>query len=181
MNRHVRVEEAGLADAEWQRLTSAANEIFAQDDKLAEALPLYREAFEEAERLFRCAEIAPDRTPATTIYVISCQNLAEAVRRCEGRAAARGWLIRAFERLVAAGQSPATPFALRLDCMRDLKFAFLNLVEQCGDDETFLREKPRLMQRGREVVASVTQLAQHIASVPQDLLRMRRTPGRPLS
>ncbi|WNJ92245.1 hypothetical protein [Bosea sp. 685] len=163
MNHHVAVNGPGLADAEWQRLTGAANDAFAAGDRLREALLLYRAAFAEAERLFHAAEIAPSDVPAPTIFVVSCQNLAEATRRSEGDEAARAWLRRAFDRLVATAESPRMPLNLRIDCMRDLKIAFLSLAEHNRDEAAFAPEKQGLIERGRSAVLSVTQLVEHFA------------------
>ena len=126
----------------------------------------------EAERLFRNAEIAGSSIPAATIYVISCHNLAEAARRTGEPEAAERWLLRAFERLAAAAESPATAFSLRLDCMRDLKFAFLNLVEGRRDDVVFHPEMERLVARGRAVVACVMGVVERLATLPAGELRL---------
>lgn len=160
-----------IDDSEWSRLTGAANDAFA-GERLCEALTLYRDALAEAERLFRNAEIAGSSVPAATIYVISCQNLAEAARRTGEPDAAERWLLQAFERLAAAAESPATALSLRLDCMRDLKFAFLNLVEARREDAAFRPEMERLVRRGRAVVACVMGVVERLATLPAGELRL---------
>ncbi len=171
-------DERDAEDAEWRRLTSAGNDAFAEPGLLPEALTLYREAQHEAERLFCAAEAGRCVAPATTIYVIACQNLAEAVRLADSEEEARHWLLRAFERLADAAESARTPFDLRIDCMRDLKFAYLNLAEERGADEGFAQERVRLMLRGRHVVACVTQVVEQVARLPLELSGSGVRPGR---
>lgn len=168
-----------IDDSEWTRLTGAANDAFA-GERLCEALSLYRDALAEAERLFRNAEIAGSSVPAATIYVISCHNLAEAARRTGQPDAAERWALQAFERLAAAAESPATPLSLRLDCMRDLKFAFLNLVEGRREDVAFRPETERLLARGRAVVSSVIGVVERLATLPAgELSLLDNVRGRP--
>jgi hypothetical protein len=162
---------AATDDSEWVRLTGAANDAFA-GQRLCEALSLYRDALAEAERLFRNVEIAGSSVPAATIYVISCQNLAETARRTGESDAAEAWLRQAFERLAAAAESPATAFSLRLDCMRDLKLAFLNLVEGRREDVAFHPEMERLIVRGRSVVACVMGVVERLATLPTGELKL---------
>lgn len=156
---------AVIDDSEWSRLTCAANDAFA-GERFCDALTLYRDALAEAERLFRNAEIAGASVPAATIYVISCQNLAEAARRNGEPDLAERWLLQAFERLAAAAESPATALGLRLDCLRDLKFAILNLVEGRREDVAFQPEMERLVVRGRGVVACVMGVVEGLATLP---------------
>lgn len=160
-----------IDDSEWTRVTGAANDAFA-GERLCEALGLYRDALAEAERLFRNAEIAGSSVPAATIYVISCHNLAEAARRIGEPDMAERWLLRAFERLAAAAESPAAALSLRLDCMRDLKLAFLNLVEGRREDVAFHPEMERLVARGRGVVACVMGVVERLATLPARELRL---------
>jgi hypothetical protein len=170
---------AVIDDSEWTRLTGAANDAFA-GDRLCYALTLYRDALAEAERLFRNAEIAGSSIPAATIYVISCQNLAEAARRTGEPDAAERCLLQAFERLAAAAESPAAALSLRLDCMRDLKFAFLNLAEGRREDVAFQPEMERLVTRGRAVVACVMGVVERLAALPAgDLRLLDSVTGRP--
>lgn len=171
--------QALIDDAEWTRLTGAANEAFRRE-QFCEALTLYRDALAEAERLFRNAEIVGSPVAAATIYVISCQNLAEAARRIDELDMAEKWLLQAFERLAAAAESPATPLSLRLDCMRDLKLAFLNLVEGRREDVTFHPEMERLLARGRGVVACVMGVVERLATLPvRELRLLDSVTGRP--
>ncbi|WP_152012359.1 MULTISPECIES: DUF2753 family protein [unclassified Bosea (in: a-proteobacteria)] len=158
-------------DAEWTRLTVAANDAFRRE-QICEALLLYRDALAEAERLFCNTEIVGSPVSVATIYVISCQNLAEAARLTGEPGAAERWSLQAFERLAAAAESPATPLSLRLDCMRDLKFAFLNLVEGRREDVAFHLEMERLLARGRGVVACVMGVVERLATLPAGELRL---------
>jgi hypothetical protein len=166
-------------DSEWVRRIAAANEAY-HDGRLHEALALYRDAFDEAERLFRVAERVLTSAPAATIFVITCQNLADAARQAGDPAAARFWLKLAFDRLASAAESPLTALALRIQAMRDLKFAFLNLVEPMHDDAALAAEIEAYASRGRRVVATVTQLVERIATLPPERLSLlARSEGRP--
>jgi len=179
MNMHVDVKTPVFDDSEWTRLTGAANDAFA-NGLLCEALLLYREAFHEAEALFEAALSAPSQVPVASIYVISCQNLAEATRRGGEIDTAEGWSLRAFERLACAAESPATPFSLRLDCMRDLKLAFFNLIERRREEEAFRPEMERYVARGRHVVETVMGVVKQLATIPEhEFLLLNTVGGRP--
>ncbi|WP_315838223.1 hypothetical protein [Bradyrhizobium prioriisuperbiae] len=113
-------------DTTWRRTTEAANAAYATGD-LRHAIDLYREALDEAERLFAAASFSS--VPVPVIYNISCHNLAEIVERSGDEGAAEDFLVRAYDKLLASAASPETPLPLRLDCVRHLKHALAQLVQ----------------------------------------------------
>lgn len=116
------------ADQNWRTLTEAANQAYAADD-LQSALELYHRALVEAERLFTQALRTAMSIPVPVIYNVSCHNLAEIARRAGHDDCAEALLMRAYDKLVTAAESPLTPLRLRLDCARHLKQALAILVQ----------------------------------------------------
>jgi hypothetical protein len=166
-------------DADWRRQTEVANVIY-HGGRTHEALVGYKKAFEEAERLFTNAERGVALSSAAAIYVISCFNLSEVSRATEGSQAAETWLLRAFDRLVDAADSDGTPLPLRLDCMRDLKFAYLNLVELRRNDAAFQDEMVRHRERAMAVAAKVFGAVDRLTQIPPDVQLLMQAPqGRP--
>jgi len=81
----------------------------------------------------------PIRVPAPIIYNVSCHNLAELCERAGDKAAAESFYLRAYDRLLAAAQSPSTPIRMRVFCVQHLKHALAVLaqhlrIEQANED-----------------------------------------------
>lgn len=119
---------APVDDVNWRRITEAANAAYATSD-LGRAFDLYRDALDEAERLFARASATGTSVPVPVIYNISCHNLAEIAERSGDGAAAEGFLVRAYDKLLSSAASPNTPLPLRLDCTRHLKQALALLIQ----------------------------------------------------
>lgn len=120
-------QDAIADDAVWREATEAANAAYAAGD-VPRALALYHQGIDEAERLFALASNNGTSVPIAVIYNISCHNLAEIAERSGDEAAAEGFLVRAYDKLLASAASPETALPLRLDCTRHLKHALALLV-----------------------------------------------------
>lgn len=147
-------------DANWRRITEAANATYATSD-LGRARDLYRDALDEAERLFARAWVGGTSVPVPVIYNISCHNLAEIAERCGDKAAAEGFLVRAYDKLLASAASPETPLALRLDCTRHLKHALTLIVQHLQRRGAPDAEVANYVDRAKTTAFAVFHAAKH--------------------
>lgn len=97
-------------DGYWRTLTTNANALFRQD-RFEEAEPLYKDAFLDAEDIFRSAQagtVYPDAAPAP-LLLTSAMNLAENYARKGEGSNAYKTLSRMLECLCTALHDPSTP------------------------------------------------------------------------
>lgn len=141
---HERLQSAGVMvpkqpkheadlDARWRALTQAGNQAFA-DLADTEALRLYQEALAVAEQMFEAAQDGGSPLLAPMAYNISCANVAEAMLRNGDRPGGRRFLLRAFDKLLTAAEAPSTPVALRVNCVRHLRYSFEILSRDFGEE-----------------------------------------------
>ena len=152
-------------DAAWRNLSDTGNQAM-QAGNSAKALALYRKAMRETERLFASAEKGMSFAPVAVILVISCKNLSDASAALGDLATAQSLLKMCFDRLERTMETPSIPFRLRVQCMSQLKFAFLNLAAFSGETQCAKINLSTYRERGLKAVFAVTsalEKVEHIA------------------
>lgn len=164
-------------DGCFRRLTTAGNSALAAGDD-AEAARLYGEALAEADRLFGLALAGGGAasSPAAALlapmaHTIACHNAAELRRRGRDRAGALGLELKAVERLVGVAERPASPFLLRVNCMRHTRFALAFLAEHLRASPPEATPADRhaiaaLLARAQAAAAGVARVAAALAAEP---------------
>lgn len=147
-------------DGHWLRLTKAANRAYEQGDT-ASARTAYEAALVEAERLFAIAMTEPGNPWAPVIHNIACHNLAELAANGGDGAAAEALCRRAYDELLKAARSPATPLLTRTACVRHLARAVLVLVQRLNARDAPVEETGELVDRARATAFAVIHAARH--------------------
>lgn len=163
-------------DGHFRRLTAAGNGSLAAGDD-AEAARLHGEALAEADRLFGLALAGGGASsPAAALlaplaHTIACRNAAELRRRGRDRAGALGLGLKAVERLVGVAERPASPFLLRVNCVRHTRFALAFLADhlRAGPPDAPPADRPAiaaLLSRAHAAAAGVARVAAALAAEP---------------
>jgi hypothetical protein len=95
---------------------------------------------------------------APMLYNISCANKAETVLQTGDSVSARRLLLQAFEKLLAIAGCPASPIALRINCIRHLGYSLAILNQDFGEQ----MERPDiklLLTRAATIVREVECIA----------------------
>lgn len=142
-------------DATWRSLTDAGNAALARGDSGA-ALSSYEMALDEAERLFLSArEETAALLLAPMTLTISLSNLADLRRRADDRDGAFRLKWRAVERLLEIAGDRGEHPALRLNCVRHLKYALAFLAEDAASNPSRQAELAALINESRLVMDQV--------------------------
>jgi hypothetical protein len=150
-------------EAEWNALTRTGNQAFVENGG-ANACRFYADALATAEHLFDAALRGGSPFLAPMVYNISCANAAEAVLRAGDRCAARMLLIRALDRLLTTAESPSSPVALRVNCVRHLHYPFGILARDFAN-EMQACDVRELLARASAVLIKVHQLQGEITEI----------------
>lgn len=149
-------------DRHWRKLTQQANAFYKTGDMVS-AQSLYHAALAEAERLFDQSAGAEMAASRPIIYNISCHNLAELALATADISDAEMHYRRAFEKLLEAARSPASPLCLRIACIQHLKHALTMLVQHLhvhnADGETV----EAVICRAKDMALTVNRIAQAAA------------------
>lgn len=161
----------------FRRLTTTGNSALAAGDD-AEAARLYGEALAEADRLFGLALAGGGAALslaaallAPMAHTIACHNAAELRRRGRDRAGALGLELKALERLVSVAERPASPFLLRVNCLRHTRFALAFLADhlRASPPDATPADRPAiaaLLARAHAAAAGVARVAKALAAEP---------------
>jgi hypothetical protein len=161
--------EANL-DTQWRALTEAANKAFEHHDNDS-AVRFYREAIDTAEQMFEAALKGGSPLLAPMVYNIACANAAECAAQTGNRLGARKLLLRATDKLLTTAKSPSSPFALRINCVRHLRYSLQILDRDFGADNA----QPDM----KGLLESCAAVSKKIQRVAQWLLRPHHPPKDP--
>jgi hypothetical protein len=140
-------------DTKWRTLTEAGNRAQERGDHVG-ALQFYEAALTEAARMLAAAIDGGSPLLAPMLYNISCANQAETVLQTGDSVSARRLLLQAFEKLLAVAGCPASPIALRINCVRHLGYS-LTILARDFCDGTEQPETERLVARATAVAVDV--------------------------
>lgn len=141
----------------WRASTEAGNRAFECHDEV-EAARLYAAALTDAEALFDMALDGGSPILAPMVLNVASAKWAVARMRSGDRTDAFDLLLRAFEKLVSTAEASATPFALRVNCVRHMVYPF-NILARDFQDEMQRPEVKALFRRAGEVAVAVGRVA----------------------
>ncbi len=136
----------------WRATTEAGNRAFECYDEV-EAAHLYAAALADAEALFGVALDGGSPLLAPMLLNIASTNTAVARMRAGDGTGAFDLLQRAFEKLLSTAEASATPFALRVNCVRHMLYPFNILVRDFKSEMQRPEMKARLRRAGEVAVA----------------------------
>ena len=154
-------------DRRWKRLTEQANAAYRQGG-IPLARAAYDDALTEAEKLFETAMSLPASFPAPVIYNISCHNLAELCDKAGEKEQAGAFYRQAYDRLLLAAQSSATPLGMRVSCVQHLKLALAVLIQHLQSDPNSDPIIADVIDRARITAYSVFRIAEHARQADAD-------------
>ncbi|WP_299472879.1 hypothetical protein [uncultured Paracoccus sp.] len=154
-------------DRRWKTLTETANQTYAQGE-IPLARTAYLDALEEAEQLFAVALIQSCRFPAPVIYNVSCHNLAELAERVGDSREAEAFYRKAYDRLIEAARSPATPLSMRIACVQHLKQSLAALAQHLRSHECEEDVVDTAIRKAYDVAFDVFRVARHAEQADND-------------